>query len=121
VIGVTNTILMSVFERTREIGVMKALGASRMDIFRIIWIETTLVCIFGGIFGNILAILGSNLVERIIRQVLPYTPGGQLVLITPYLLILSFVATIIMGLIAGTYPALRASSMRPIEAIRTGD
>lgn len=121
VIGVTNTILMSVFERTREIGVMKALGASKMDIFQIIWIETTLICIFGGVFGNILAILGSNLVEHVIRQVLPYTPGGQLVLITPYLLIFSFVATIVMGLIAGTYPALRASSMRPIEAIRTGD
>ncbi|MDP6685591.1 MAG: ABC transporter permease [Candidatus Omnitrophota bacterium] len=121
VIGVTNTILMSVFERTREIGVMKALGASRMDIFRIIWIETTLICIFGGIAGNILAILGSSVVEKIIRQVLPYTPGGKLVFIAPDLLIFSFVATIIMGLIAGTYPALRASSMRPIEAIRTGD
>ncbi len=121
VIGVTNTILMSVFERTREIGVMKAIGASRMDIFKIIWIETTLICIFGGIFGNILAILGSSVVEQIIRQVLPYTPGGKLVLIAPSLLIFSFIATIVMGLIAGTYPALRASSMRPIEAIRTGD
>jgi len=121
VIGVTNTILMSVFERTREIGVMKALGASRMDIFKIIWIETTLICIFGGALGNVLAILGSRLVEHIIKAVLPYTPGGRLVFIEPSLLMFSFIATIIMGLIAGAYPALRASSMRPIEAIRTGD
>ncbi len=121
VIGVTNTILMSVFERTREIGVMKALGASSMDIFKIIWIETALICIFGGITGNILALLGSGIIENIIKRVLPYTPGGKLVFITPSLLIFSFIATIIMGIIAGTYPALRASSMRPIEAIRTGE
>ncbi|MBL7129934.1 MAG: ABC transporter permease [Candidatus Omnitrophica bacterium] len=121
VIGVTNTILMSVFERTREIGVMKALGASSMDIFQIIWIETTLICIFGGITGTILAILGSNIVEQIIKQILPYTPGGKLVFITPSLLFFSFIATITMGLIAGTYPALRASLMKPIEAIRRGE
>jgi len=121
VIGVTNTILMSVFERTREIGVMKALGASSMDIFQIIWIETTLICIFGGISGMILAILGSNIVEQIIKQILPYTPGGRLVFITPSLLLFSFIATVTMGLIAGTYPALRASLMKPIEAIRRGE
>ncbi|MDD5044218.1 MAG: ABC transporter permease [Candidatus Omnitrophica bacterium] len=121
VIGVTNTILMSVFERTREIGVMKALGASAMDIFKIIWMETTLVCVFGGIFGVALAAVGSTIVEHIIRQVLPYTPAGKLVLIKPALLVLSFVATVIMGLIAGTYPALRASLMKPIEAIRSGE
>jgi len=120
VIGVVNTILMSVFERTQEIGVMKALGASRLDIFKLIWIETSLVCFFGGITGNIIAILGSALIEKIIRNILPYAPAGKLVFITPSILLGSFIGAIIMGVVSGIYPALRASSMRPIEAIRRG-
>jgi len=121
VIGVINTILMSVFERTKEIGVMKAIGASRLDVFRIIWLETTLICVLGGILGDIIAILGTNIVEHIIRQVLPYAPAGKLVIITPELLFASFLGAVVMGLIAGVYPAFRASSMRPVEAIRLGD
>lgn len=121
VIGVVNTILMSVFERTREIGVMKAIGASKMDIFKIIWIETTLICIFGGIGGNIFAILGGNIVEHVLKRILPYAPKEGLVLITPDLLVMSFIGAIVLGLATGIYPAFRASSMRPIEAIRRGE
>ncbi|MBN2482828.1 MAG: ABC transporter permease [Candidatus Omnitrophica bacterium] len=121
VIGVVNTILMSVFERTKEIGVMKAIGASRFDIFRIIWIETTLICVWGGIMGNLFAIIAARLVEHMLRGILPYAPSGHLVVITGGLLLSSFMGAIIMGLVAGIYPALRASSMRPIEAIRRGE
>jgi len=121
VIGVTNTILMSVFERTREIGVMKALGASRLDIFRIIWIETILLCSLGGIFGAALAGLGSGFVEYIVRKIILYAPAGNLVIIKPSFLIISLLATVIMGLVAGTYPAYRASRMKPVEAIRSGE
>jgi putative ABC transport system permease protein len=117
-IGVINTILMSVFERTKEIGVMRALGASRMDIFRIIWVETVMICFAGGFFGNIIAFLGGNFVEQMIRRVMPYTPSGKLVYITAPLVLYSFLGVIVMGLIAGLYPAFRASSLRPIEAVR---
>ena len=121
IIGVTNTILMSVFERTREIGVMKALGASALDIFKIIWIETILLCGLGGALGAVLASLGSNAVEYIIRHNLPYAPAGKLVIIKPFFIVISLAAAVIMGLIAGTYPALRASLMKPVEAIRSGE
>ncbi len=121
VIGVVNTILMSVFERTREIGVMKAIGASQLDIFKLIWTETILVCTFGGVLGSILAFLGSSVVERIIKGILPYAPSGQLVLIKPSLLLAAFIGAIILGVVSGIYPAWRASSMRPVEAIRTGE
>jgi putative ABC transport system permease protein len=121
VIGVVNTILMSVFERTQEIGVMKALGASRLDVFQIIWVETVLICAVGGAAGILLALAGGSAVEHLLRQVLPYAPGGRLVVVTPGLLGASFAGAIALGLVAGVYPALRASSMRPVEAIRRGE
>lgn len=121
IIGVTNTILMSVFERTREIGVMKALGASALDVFKIIWLETILLCVSGGFFGSALAVAGSHFAEQVIRRSLPYTPAGKLVLIEPQIIWFSLLATVVIGIIAGTYPALRASMMKPIEAIRSGE
>jgi len=120
-IGVVNTILMSVFERTQEIGVMKAIGASKLDIFRLIWMETVIMCALGGLVGDIGALLGGKVVERIVKSLLPYAPEGQIVLITPTALLISLVGAILLGLFAGIYPAFRASSMRPIEAIRSGE
>lgn len=119
IIGVINTILMSVFERTKDIGVMKALGASRLDIFRIIWLETTLICAIGGVLGDILAIMGGVFVENIIKRILPYAPNGHLVDVTPELLVYSIAGAILIGLVAGIYPAWRACAMRPVEAIRS--
>ncbi len=121
VIGVVNTILMSVFERTREIGVMKAIGASRSDIFKLIWTETILICALGGILGNFLAFVGTGAVEYILKKILPYAPSGQLVLIKPPLLVAACLGAIALGVVSGIYPAWRASSMRPVEAIRSGE
>lgn len=121
VIGVVNTILMSIFERTREIGVMKAIGASKVMVFKLVWTETILVCAIGGFLGSIAAVAGSGLVEAIIKAVLPYAPSGQIVLITPALILTAFGGTIVTGIIAGIYPSWRASSMRPVEAIRVGE
>lgn len=121
ILGVINTILMSVFERTQEIGIMKAIGASRLDIFQLIWMETLIVCTLGGIFGSIIAIFGGNLVEILVRKVMPYAPGGRLLLITPALLLFSFLGVIVVGIISGVYPAFKAASMRPIEVIRSGE
>ena len=121
VIGVVNTILMSVFERTGEIGVMKAIGASRLDVFKIIWVETTLICILGGAIGNIVAFFGSKTVEYVLKKILPYAPNGQLVIITGETILFSFLGAVVMGLVAGIYPAWRAASMKPIEAIRRSE
>ncbi len=121
IIGVINTILMSIFERTQEIGIMKAIGASRFDIFKLILMETLIICTLGGIFGSTVAILGGSLTEVLVRKLMPYTPMGKLILITPELLLFCFLGAIILGIISGIYPALRASSMRPIEAIRSGE
>ena len=121
IIGVMNTILMSVFERTKQIGVMKALGASKMDVFKIIWMETTLICLIGGVIGCVLALAGGSLVEHVLKQILPYAPSGRLVVISPLLLAVSLIGAVVTGLVAGLYPASRAASMRPVQAIRSGE
>ena len=121
VIGVMNTILMSVFERTRQIGVMKAVGASRFDVFRLVWIETTLVCTAGGLAGVLVALAAGRAGEYLIRLVLPYAPSGRLVIVSPGLAAVSLVGAVIVGIVAGLYPAARAASMRPVEAIRSAE
>lgn len=119
-IGVINTILMSVYERTGEIGVMKALGARRGDVFQLIWLETVAICAAGGILGSILAVLGAGLVERAIRALADFGVSGSIVRITPAVIGGSILGAVVLGFFAGLYPAWRASSMRPVEAIREG-
>jgi putative ABC transport system permease protein len=121
VIGVVNTILMSVFERTQEIGIMKAIGASKTGVFKLIWIETILICLCGGMFGSCFALLAGSIVENIIKRILPYAPSGQLVQITPTILAGAIAGAVVLGLFAGIYPAWRAASMRPVEAIRRSE
>ncbi|MDO8602419.1 MAG: FtsX-like permease family protein [Candidatus Omnitrophota bacterium] len=123
-IGVMNTILMSVFERTKEIGIMKAIGASRKDIFKLIWLETIIICALGGIAGTFIAVFGGTYIEKLIRGVMSragYVPAGQIVHFTPQIIIGCFFGAIILGVLSGIWPALRAASMRPIEAIRGGE
>jgi len=121
VIGVMNTILMSVFERTQEIGISKAMGASRLDVFKLIWTETIVICIIGGALGCILALAGSGFVEYAIKKILPYAPTGKLVTIEPQLLIYAIIGAVVLGMISGIYPAWRASSMKPVQAIRSAE
>ena len=121
IIGVINTILMSVYERTGEIGIMKALGAYRSDIFQLIWLETLGVCLGGAVVGCALAFLGSNLVEAAIKALIDLGVQGSIVAITPAMIGWALLGSIGLGFFAGLYPAWRAASMRPIEAIREGE
>jgi len=119
-IGVINTILMSVYERTGEIGIMKAIGAARGDIFQLIWLETLAVCTLGALVGCIIAVLGVRVVEKGITTLLDIGVRGSVVSITPEVLGAAIAGTIVVGFFAGLYPAWRAASMRPVEAIREG-
>jgi putative ABC transport system permease protein len=121
VVGVINTILMSVFERTQEIGVLKAIGAGNLQIFQLIWYETIIICGLGGLIGSLMAIFAGSGVEFFVKKYLLYAPEGKLINISPQLIIYSLIGAIILGLISGIYPALRASMMKPIEAIRSGE
>ena len=106
-IGVMNIMLVSVTERTREIGIRKAVGARRSDILIQFLVEAVLVSFFGGIAGVIAGIVGSQ-----------FKIAGVQPVIAPYSIALAFGAAVLIGLFFGTYPAGRAASLRPIEALR---
>ncbi len=120
-IGILNTVLMSVVERTPQIGVMKAVGASQLHIVRVVLGETLLVCLLGGVVGVLLALLGSDLVGLAVRGILPFAPAGELVIIEPSVMLAVGVGVVFTGLLAGLLPALRAARLDPIRAIRRGE
>ena len=71
-VGVVNTVLMSVLERRQEIGIMKTMGAMPGDIFRLVWTETLIICAGGGIAGIGLALVFAQFSDILARRVLPY-------------------------------------------------
>ena len=117
-VGVINTILMSVQERFQEIGILKTIGAMPWDIFKLIWIETLILCAIGGVLGIGLALILSRVTEVVIRYVLPYAPSGGLVLIDLKLILFTLAVILCIGLVSGLYPAWKAGRIRPLEAIR---
>lgn len=117
-VGVINTILMSVFERFQEIGILKSMGAMPWDIFRMIWVETVILCLLGGGLGIGLGLVLSKVTDVLIRRLLPYTPTGSLIRIDGGLTLLTVAAILAVGLVSGLYPAWRAARVRPLESIR---
>ena len=117
-LGVMNAMLIAVFERTREIGVMRAVGASRWDIFALIWAEALLICALGGVAGGGVAVLGSHMASEAVRAILPFAPAGMLVQIDGTLLIGGIAMAVGMGILAGIIPGWRASRLHPITWIR---
>jgi putative ABC transport system permease protein len=117
-VGVINTILTSVWERFQEIGILKTVGAMPWDIFKLIWIETLILCLTGGIIGIVLALILTGVTDIVMRSVLPYAPGGGLVLIDLKLVLVTLAGIICIGLLSGIYPAWKAGRIRPLEAIR---
>jgi putative ABC transport system permease protein len=119
VVGVINTILMSVMERLQEIGILKSMGATAWDIFKLIWLETLILCLTGGLIGTAMAMATAKLTEILVRQLLPYAPSGGLVQINLVLVLFTFGVVTLIGLISGIYPSWKAGRVRPLDAIRS--
>ena len=111
-IGVMNIMLVSVSERTREIGLRKALGAPPWAIRRQFLAEATTLGLSGGVLGVLLGIFGGRLLPRLLSSTTP-------VVVSPTAVVGAVAVAIAVGLIFGVYPATRAARMAPIDALRT--
>jgi putative ABC transport system permease protein len=106
-IGITNIMLVTVAERTREIGIRKAIGAPRAAVLGQFLVEATLLSVIGGTLGVIVGLIGSTF------KIVGVNP-----VIVPSSILLAFGVSVAIGLFFGSYPASRAASLRPIEALR---
>lgn len=109
-IALMNIMLVSVTERTREVGVRKALGATPLRIRQQFVIEAIVVCVLGGLGGVVLGIIIGNLISRAI---------GIEIFVVPWLwMLVGMIICIVVGLLSGYYPAHKASKLDPIESLR---
>ena len=117
--GVVNTILMSVMERRQEIGILKSMGAMASDIFKLVWLETLILCLTGGLVGTGMALVTAKVTDILVRKLLPYAPSGSLVRIEPGLVLATLGIVTLVGLASGIYPSWKAGRVRPLESIRS--
>jgi putative ABC transport system permease protein len=107
-IGIMNIMLASVMERTREIGVRRAIGAKRRDVIRQFLIETTIISLAGGVMGVLLGVGLSQLIGYL---------AGWSTIVTTWSIVLAFFVSVAIGLIFGLYPAARAAGLDPVKAL----
>jgi putative ABC transport system permease protein len=116
-VGIANTMFTSVLEKTKEIGIMKAIGARNRDIMAIFVLNSALVGIVGGILGIALGALVSALLPTVGLRLMGGA-GEMATAITPSLLIYALVFSTLIGVIAGLVPAYQASKLKPVDALR---
>jgi putative ABC transport system permease protein len=107
-IGIMNIMLASVLERTPEIGLRRALGATRIDVIRQFVLETTLLAVGGGMLGLVLGVALSRIIAGF---------AGWSTIVTGGSLALAFLVSVVVGLVSGIYPAVKASKLNPVQAL----
>jgi len=126
-IGIANTMIMAVYERTREIGIMKVIGAAISDIRRMFLLESAMIGFFGGLFGVLLSLIGSYVLNNFDVPFMRPDPMlammgievGDPSLVTAWLCGAALVFAGIIGLVSGYFPARRATKLSALAAIRS--
>lgn len=122
-LGVFNSVLVSVSERRRELGVMKVLGASPAQVFAVVSAETALLGLMGGLLGALLAAVGAALSDDFVTRLLPFAPTpatGHLITIGSSHVVMGVAGALVVSLGAGMIPALRASMLPAIQSLSGG-
>ena len=109
-IGIMNIMLVTVTERTREIGIRRAIGAQRASIVTQFLIEAGMLCGMGGVVGIAVGTVGSVVVSRLMSQMPVYPPV--------WVGLAAFALSVALGVLFGSYPAIKASKLQPVEALR---
>jgi len=125
---IMNTMITSVFERTREIGITMAIGASPGDVVQLILYECLFIGLIGGVLGDLLGIafagainvFGKPFIIAQLGDTFATFSEADITLITPEVLVLGIVISIVLSQLSGFYPALKAARLNPVTAIRTG-
>jgi putative ABC transport system permease protein len=114
-VGISNTMFTSVMERTKEIGVMKAIGATNYNVMEIFLIESGILGFFGGLIGTILGFIISQIITALAGTIIP-VPFKAIVSIE--MVIFSLLFSFFVGIISGIWPARRAAKLQPVDALR---
>lgn len=114
-IGVMNVLLISVTERTAEIGIRKATGANRRDIVLLFLSESITVSAFGSLLGLVIGVLGTMIIIPIVTAITKVPFQADYTLNTLFIIT---IVSLFIGIVFGTYPAIRASRLNPVDAIR---
>ncbi|MBR2328469.1 MAG: FtsX-like permease family protein, partial [Clostridia bacterium] len=109
-IGIMNIMLVTVTERTREIGIRMAIGASRASIILQFLIEAAVICAVGGVFGLVVSALGTVVAGKLLLDTVLMPSMGMTIGAIAF--------SVVLGIVFGLYPAMKASSLQPVEALR---
>lgn len=121
-IGIINTMIMSIYEQTKEIGIIKAIGASNLQVLTIFLIQSGLIGLLGGILGISITYLVMKVTDPFLVDILAQqgfsSIGGQFFHFQPFNALYITMGSILIGVIAGIYPAMKAAKLDPVKALR---
>ena len=118
-IGIANTMMMSIYERTKEIGIMKVLGCDMRNIQGMFLMEAGFIGLIGGVTGLLISYILSVIVNAVVKNMgSDMGLSGSISYIPPWLALASLVFAVLVGMIAGFFPSLRAMKLSPLAAIR---